>query len=141
MGKYYSAEDASKMLPYLKTYCRDIKKYYQRVEVLVKRSRQLSELTSMSGSRQQKIDRLRLKIRKKIELLNNRIARWETELKELFINICDVPTGRINVPVYLPWMEALVYFCILPETTSKDIEWHFDNESYEQARKYFEKVL
>lgn len=138
MAKYYSTTDALKMLPYIKAYCKDIKKYYERSLRMALRLIRLSELTTLDRVKAEKIDKLKLKIKNKLEVYNDRMDRWTNELKDLFIIVCDIPTGRVNIPVYLPSIEAVVFFCVLPETTEEDIEWHFEDETYEKARPFLE---
>lgn len=138
--KYYSIEDAVKMLPLIRTYCRDIRHCYNRVEILTIKNRKLSNLTSMDSKKKEKIAKLREYIRGKIELYANRYKRWREELKKDFITVCSAQFGRVDVPVYCVAMEAVVLFCVTPETTQDDIEWHVEGETHEQGRPYFEKV-
>ena len=138
MNKYYGAPEIIKMLPYLKSYSKDIKKYFSRINILVSRLINLSEVTSINPQKIEKIERIASKIRTKIFMLNNKIDRWESELKTLFVDISDVSTGRLALWGRIPWLSTNVIFYVLPETTKDSLEWHFDTEQYDEARKYIE---
>ena len=139
-SKYYSIDEAVKMLPYIKAYCKDLQKCYKQVELLTDRNQKLSNLTSISNKKKQKIERIKQNIRFKIELLMGKFKRWREELGKLYIIVCSLTHGRVDVPVYCNGIEAVINLCVTPETTSDSVEWHLAEESHEHARKYFEKV-
>ena len=139
-SKYYSVDEAVKMLPYIKAYCRDLQKCYIQVDILTGRNQKLSNLTSISKEKKQKIERIKENIRLKIEFLMNKFKRWTKELNKLHITVCSLTHGRVDVPVYCNGIEAVINLCVTPETTSDSVEWHLAEESHEHARKYFEKV-
>lgn len=138
--KFYSIQEALKMLPYLVSYSKDIKCYFERIALLVHRMKKISNLHSLSIDKLNKISKTQESIRSRILNWNKRVEHWEEELLKMNIRICDVPRGRINVPVYFPLFESIVCFCVIPTSTEENVEWHFEEESYEDARPYFEFV-
>lgn len=140
MSKYYSVEEAVKMLPYIKSYCKDIQNCHLRLEKLFIEGRKLSKMTSASKSGKSKIEYRKNSIFEKTELCSEQFTRWREELKALFISICNTRLGRVDIPVYCEALGAVSMLCVHPDTTEEDVEWHIQGETYEEARPYFEKV-
>ena len=139
-AKYYSIDDAIKMLPYIKAYCRDIIKIYTTIESLTRKNKHLANQTSIDTKKLDRIKALREEIRQKIEIKGNTYYRWKKELRKMYITICSARFGRVDVPVYCPAMESIVMLCVTPDTTGDNIEWHVEGETHEECRPYFDKV-
>ncbi len=140
MEKYYSIEDTMKMLPLIKAYCRDIKKCYQKINSFINRTRRLSNLTSLDQNRQNKIKKMKEEIKQRLERQARTFKRWQQELKNIHITVCNAQRGRVDIPVYSTTIDAVVLFCVTPETTAGNIQWHEDGKNCEAAKPYFEKV-
>lgn len=140
MSKYYSVEEAIKMLPFIKSYCKDIRNCHLRVEKLLIEGRKLSKMTSASNTGKSKIEYKKNGIFEKTQICANQFDRWRDELKAMFISICNTRLGRVDVPVYCEALGAVSMLCVHPKTTEENVEWHIQGETYEEARPYFEKV-
>lgn len=126
------------MLPYLRSYCRDIKKAYHLKWSLMRRRKILVRFTSTNSAKLVKAQKLIDKIDWKIAFWNERMIVWDKDLKALSINISDVPMGKIDVPVHISWIGDFTHFCVGPNTTESALEWHWRNEHCDKSRLYKE---
>ena len=139
MSKYYSVDEAIKMLPYITSYCRDIQNCHSRVEQLITEGRKLSRMTSASNSGKAKIEYRKNGILEKTQICATQFERWSSELKELHISICNARLGRVDVRIYCEALGAVSVLCVHPNTKESDVEWHIEGENHEEAKPYFEK--
>lgn len=138
--KYYDTDQAVKMLPLIKAYCRDIRDNWEEAEKLVAEMKRLAGMTALSRKRKEEIQRRREEIRSLLSGIKKRYMRWKIELGEMFVCVCDPKLGRVDVPVFCDEICAAISFCVTPETEAEDIEWHQPGECCDKAKPYFVEV-
>lgn len=139
--KYYDADEAVRMLPLIKAYCRDIRDGYDTAEKLIAEHKRLASMTTLAKDRKREIESRKEEIRSQLESVKRRYDRWKNELGEMFITVCSTRLGRVDVPVFCDSIMSAVHFCVTPESTEDDIEWHQIGESCEKSKPYFTSVL
>ncbi len=135
--KYYSIQEAIKILPYVKSYARDIKHIDQKLKLMHKRYLKLQNLTSASKTRRKQINNIVERIVHIIALCVERFNRWSKELKQINITVCSNQLGQLDIPIYDDSTDCILTICINEDTTSKNLTWHFPNQTYQEANPYW----
>jgi hypothetical protein len=136
---YYSIQEAIRMLPYIKSYCNDLKEVYKKIENLIARREKFSNLISLSPEINEKIKKIRQKINERIDFEVTQYFRWKQELTDMNLCICSGTLGRIDIPIYDDPTESLLMICVEPKITAATLEWHMIDESHENAHPYWWK--
>lgn len=129
----YTAEEAIRMLPYIRGYCRDISLAYRRTRRYARLGHRLNSLATLSKPRGEKIERIKQRILELIERNKNNILRWYNELQEMHMVICETEHGAVDIPV-MHFEDRVIYLCVLPDSTPENLHWHSLDEGYDKAR-------
>jgi len=139
--KYYTVKNAIKMLPLIKSYCRDLVKANKDYVNLVLLGEKLENLTSTNQKEKDKIIWKKEEVKERLKTMIIKIVRWNKEIKDLNLEICNVALGRINIYVYDDNINSIINLCINASTTEKEIEWHEIEESHENSRPFLGIML
>ena len=140
-SKYYSAEQAVKMLPLVKGYCRDLRDSFAEADGLVKQARKLANMTALSDEAKDAILKQREEVREKIDSVKARFKRWREELDEMHLSSCCAELGRVDIPIFCDTLKSVILLCVGPATDEDNLEWHEVGEDVENARPYMIGVL
>lgn len=132
----YTVQEAINILPYIQSYCRDLRLADQRTRKYARLTRRLVSLIPINPEREKKKQFLLEIIHFKLECIQRRVVEWYQELDKLHLVICNFELGAIDVPVYVPEIDNVVYLCITPFTTSSNLEWHSLDENNDHGRLF-----
>ena len=136
--KYYTATEVVKILPYIKSYIRDIKRNYKAVDILNKRFDKLNQIATMDKDKFEKIQSLKTKIIERVQFTAERYIRWKNELREINCYVCTAKYGRIDVPIFDPMTEEFIFICVGEETTHKNLKYHeIYDQNYRNAKPFY----
>ncbi|MCK5610096.1 DUF2203 family protein [Candidatus Pacearchaeota archaeon] len=132
----YTVAEAVNMLPYIKSYCRDLKLADKHIRKYARLARRVTSMVAINDIRKKKIDRTLENIGYRLDRLKRRIIEWYTELEEMSMVICNVERGAIDVPIYVEDIDNVVYMCVVPNTNKDNIEWHSLDEGCDCSRSF-----
>ena len=134
--EYYDLEDAIKMLPLVKAYCRDFKRTFCEAEGLSLEARRIAGMTAPSKEGKEDLQKRREDIRSLLEAIKVRYIRWKDELTAMSITICNLRLGRLNIPIFCDSMLTSINLCVQEDTIEENLEWHQHGDSCEKAKPY-----
>lgn len=124
------------MLPYIKSYCRDLKLTDQHTRKYARLTRRITSMIPTDTTRKDKIDRILNNIEYRLERIKCRIIEWYKELEKMSMVICNVERGAIDIPIYVEDIDNVIYMCVLPSTNKDNLVWHSLDEGCDSSRSF-----
>lgn len=132
----YTVDEAVKMLPYIRSYCRDIRRAHQQTRKYARLGHRINSMVPINSARENKIQLIKELIVYRIERFQMDMLRWYEELWVMQMVMCDTQCGAIDVPVFVEEFGSVVYLCMIPETTIESLKWHSLDEDCDKARQF-----
>lgn len=138
LPKYYQVEEVVKMLPYLKSYIRDIKYVYHSIKKRRSWDKKLEAFQTFDQDKNKKLERIQDLLVDSIVKKAKDYYRWRDELAEINVFVCSAKYGHLDVPVWDQSTNSVVMLCINTDTSKEHIMWHSAlDENYRQSKVYW----
>lgn len=130
-------DEALRMLPYLKSYIRDIKFAYELIKKRQRTYIRLNQIQTTSPKRQNQIDRLKERIIATIRNKAERYEVWKQELGQINIYICSAERGYLDVPILDESTDSIIVLCVgLDSEPGRMCSHSLIKENFRNARVY-----
>jgi len=116
--------DVVKMLPLIRSYCRDLSMYFHECKRLMKIRMWLINKKTTNKERTSKKSTILQKIGQKLSILSRNFTRWKMEIQDMGGIVCCPENGLIDFPIE-DFALGTRSVCVEQNSDEENLKWHF----------------